>query len=187
MIFWTTLLGALLLIAVYAYLYHMIGTIGQNISLLQSQTQVLETQQSEVDQLKKNLAATQVSQQTLQSYFIDASDIVPFLETLEGYGKNANVVVKYQTVQIAGSPAELEVALTADGSFVDVYRFIASLEAAPYEFSITSATVESQGPNPDPNAKGPQVITWDAAINLSVASISGVSAKTATPIAVPAQ
>ena len=125
--------------------------------------------------MRQSLADTQEKQKTLTSYFIDASNIVPFLETVEGYGKTTNVATNFDTVDTKKSPDRLDVELTADGSFVNLYRFVALLESAPYEFTITKADIHLAVPlGFQAVGNGPHSGGWEAKIALSVTSITGV-------------
>ena len=172
-VFWTTLTFAVLALGAYGYLFYTVQTAGAQIAQLQTETKTLEAQETEVDALKKNLAATVVSQQKLSSYFIDPANIVPLLEKLEGYGRSTNVSVQFNTVEVKSSPSKLDISLGANGSFSDVYRFIALLESAPYEFYITKANVRSVVPvGLVPTGTGPHSSGWEATISLSVVSLS---------------
>ena len=174
-IFWLTLIAALFMCFVYAYLFHTIRVIGQDDASLDAETTTLEGQASEVDVLKKNLASIQERQPVLTSYFIDASDIVPFLETIEGYGRQTNVATKFNTFTFKKAPDMLVVSMVADGSFTDLYHFMALLEAAPYEITMNTADVEAQLPKGlEANQKTTAPTGWEANITLSVTSITNV-------------
>jgi Tfp pilus assembly protein PilN len=150
--------------ALYAYIFHSVSLIGQNSAALRAESDKLEHQQSQVLQLKRDLAANQARQPVLVSYFVEATDPVPLFETVEGYGRTTNVAVSIDSVDIKRAPDRLLATLTGTGSFVDLYRFIALLEAAPYEFSVADATLHAK-------AEG----AWEARITLSIASVTGVA------------
>jgi Tfp pilus assembly protein PilN len=174
-IFWATLGAAIVLIAAYIYLYYQIKTIGEHNTALSAETKILESQESEVGELKKSLSAIQARQPVLVSYFIDASDIVPFLETIEGYGRKTNVEAKFTTFVFKKAPDVLAVTMTATGSFTDLYHFMALLEAAPYSISMTNVDVQAKslkGLQADDQSVGST--EWEAQISLAVTSITGV-------------
>ena len=175
-IFVAIVIAALCVIGAYGYLFNTIKTIGEQNAALEVETNTLEAQASQVGELKKDLALIQARRPVLVSYFIDASDIVPFLETIEGYGKQTNVKTKFNTFVFKKTPDMLAVSMVADGSFTDLYHFMALLEAAPYEIGMTSVNVQAQKPKGLDASKG-QVAgpaVWEAQISLAVTSITGV-------------
>ncbi len=169
------LLFALVCVGVYVSLFVMVKKVEQHNTELEKEARRLEVQESKIIQLRKNVATAQESQDTLTSYFIDSNDIVPFLETLEKYGEQVGVLVKYNTVDIAKNPARLNLELMASGQFVNVYRFIALLESAPYHILINSSNMSAQPPQeaPEKGKVAPPPV-WDARMNVSVLSITGV-------------
>jgi hypothetical protein len=169
--FWASLTILVAAAFLYVFLYQATRSVGSSNALLQAETTVLEGEQSEVGSLKRDLAANQARQPVLVSYFIDAADIVPFLETVEGYGRTTNVAVKFDTVDIKRAPDQLAVTLTGEGSFTNLYRFIALVEAAPYELTFTNASVEKSGTSGE----------WQARLSLAVTSITGVANVPAAP------
>ncbi len=165
---------ALASLGVYGYLFHAVKTSTEHTASLQAEVGALETQEAEVDKLKKNFAATKEQQDTLSSYFIDMNNPVPFFETIEAYGKNVGVKAVFDTVTIKKAPNELDASVTVSGSFSGIYQFLQMLEVAPYEFSITSMTIQSTVPaGLEPIGKGPHTSGWEATIQLAVKSITG--------------
>ena len=174
-IFWATFGVFVLMCFVYGYLFHTIRQTGLAGAALEAETSTLEDQASEAGEIKKNLSLIQARQPVLASYFIDASDIVPFLETIEGYGRQTNVTTKFNTFTFKRAPDMLAVSMVADGSFTDLYHFMALLEAAPYEITMTSADVQAQLPKGlKPDEQSAAVTGWEAQINLSITSITNV-------------
>ena len=175
-VFFFSLLGVVISAGIYMYIFHMITTIEQETSVLIQDTNTLSAKESQIGVLKKNLQANQEREPALLSYFIDANDIVPFLETIEGYGRSTNVAVQFSTVDIKPAPDQLVASFKGVGSFTNLYRFMALLEAAPYEFTINNATIQSSGSPSGVAVKGQPApgISWEADISLSVTSVSGV-------------
>ncbi len=184
-IFWIALAAIVVMMAVYAYFFHTVRSIGEHNAALSAEATTLEDQASQAGDLKKSLSLIQARQPVLASYFIDAADIVPFLETIEGYGRQTNITTKFSTFVFKRAPDMLAVTMTADGSFTDLYHFMALLEAAPYEISMTDVSVEAQSPKglqAEGSATG--AAGWEAQISLAVTSITNVP-KDAPKVAVP--
>lgn len=167
--------GALLAVAVlaYVYLFYSLKSASRHVADLTAETTALELQESEIGQLRKNLTATEERREKLASYFITSGDVVPFLETVEGYGRSLSVTTKFEKVEVRKDPDQLYVSLVAQGSFVDIYRFLALIEAAPYEIVVSNARVSSMvPPGLDPVGTGPHSQGWEARVMLSVISIT---------------
>ena len=161
-------------LGVYSFIFYTLMASSRNGASLQKQIAGLEVRENEVGTLKKELSDMEGQQKTLSSYFIDANDIVPFLDTVEGYGKTTNVVTKFDSFDIKNNPNRLEVSLVADGSFTDLYRFLGFLENAPYAISISKMDLQlSVARGLQPSGTSPKTTGWEARVNLSVFSITG--------------
>lgn len=157
----------------YGYIYFTIQNISYKTQGLAEEVSMLSAQEATVGVLKSSLASTKEKQTTIHSFFVDSTNIVPFLETIEGYGTNANVSVKFVNVAINPSPASLNVSLTAVGSFPALYHFLALLEAAPYELGINTATIQSVPSTQVATKKGPPPPDdWQGNISLSIYSVN---------------
>lgn len=167
--------------AAYGYLFHEVEVQGRANAALAKESGALGSEQSQALQLQKDLTANQARQPILASYFVDATDPVPLFETLESYGRTAGVAVTIDTVDVKRQPDRLIVSLTSDGSFTDLYRFVALLESAPYEFTFTQASIKAapapvasavKGAVPAKPAGG---TNWEAKVTLSITSVTGAA------------
>ena len=189
-IFGLALATALVGWALYAYLFHEVSAIAHQTVALTSENAQLSDEQSMEVELKNDLAANQARQPVLNSYFVDATDPVPLFETIESYGQETNVTATIDSVDIKKSPNRLVVSVTGDGNFADVYRFVALLEAAPYEFSVSSASVRSIAAAPTnapapaagkaAKAAAPTETQWETKLTLSILSVTGITSATTT-------
>ena len=181
LIFWMSLIGVVLAAGIYALTFHEINALGNETSVLRSQTNDLMAKESQAGELKKNLAVNQAKEPKLLSYFINANDIIPFLDTIEGYGRTTNVSVKFNSVDVKQSPDQLTATLKGDGSFANIYRFITLVESAPYELSITNASIQAVSVGQVDPKKAPAAPTWEANISISISSVTG-AAQASAPI-----
>ena len=164
------------IVSVYGYFYFFfaLNQTRQNVMSLTSEILVLQTEEAETTQIKKQLSDIGTSHSILSSYFVDANNPVPFEELIEGYGKQTNVNVTFQGLQVGGVPSVLGATLATTGTFADTYRFLALLESAPYELSINNIDLQSAGlVNQTPLAKVPKMVSgWTTNIAISVYSVS---------------
>ena len=160
---------------VYGWFLFVLRVTTTHTAVLEKQVQILQTQEKEVGTLKKELSTMEERQQQLSSYFIDVDNIVPFLETVEGYGRQTNVTTKFDTFDIHTGPSRLDVSLVADGNFADIYRFFSLLENTPYATKINTMSLQLAVPlGFQPQGSGPHSSGWEAHATLSVFSITGV-------------
>ena len=172
---WAVFVAVMCLLA-YACAFYMVNDARANVQSLTSQTATLEREQSEASQIKQQLTDTDAKRLTLVSYFVDVHNPIPFEETIEGYGKNTNTQVLFEGLEVQQSPNRLDASFTVNGSFADIYKFLALLETAPYESSINSLSVQLSSPFNMPGSTN--AVTgkpeWQARVTMSVYSVSGV-------------
>lgn len=172
LIFWLSIAIFLAALAAYGGMFYLIQKTGEENATLRAETDQLVARESQVGELKRTLSSIQAKEPMLGSYFIDSNDIVPFLETIEEYGRQTRVSVKFTNVDLKQGPPTLFVSITSSGTFPDVYRFLSLLEAVPYQTKITQSTMQiGQTQVVDPKAPTPPTI-WDLSISLAVTSIT---------------
>ena len=170
------LLVMLAAICAYGYLFQKLRHLNADNVALTRDTGTLLAEQSQIGAIKQSLSDTDVNRAKLDSYFVDPNNVVPFLETVEGYAKAVGVTTTFSDVQLDGKPPHLSVTVDANGSFANVYQFVSMLEAAPYEISITSSDIRSAIPaGLVPTGVGDHSTGWDATLNLSVLSVRGAT------------
>ena len=175
--FWILLAIALISVAGYVFLFKQLKAVNAaNVALTQDSNAIL-AEQSQIGVIKQSLSETDARRATLDSYFVDPNNVVPFLETIEGYGKTAGVTTTFSEVQLADKPTHLTVTVDAHGSFTNIYRFVSMLEAAPYQMQVAEADIQAAAPpgSLNPQNTVPAITTWDSAITLSVLSVSGAA------------
>lgn len=96
-----------------------------------------ETQRrAEITSLNYSMKSIDGEIKQLNQHFISSSDVVPFLNTVEGWGPKVNVNVEILSVDASSDNKELNVVINASGSFEGVYKFLNLLENSPYEINI---------------------------------------------------
>lgn len=96
----------------------------------------------EIRSLERSILEIEVERGELETHFAQSSNVVPFLDTIERLATNAGANSEVTSVDVSSEKSELEVALTAQGSFASIYKFIRLLENSPYEIEIDSFNVE---------------------------------------------
>ena len=160
----------------YGYFFIILSQTRQSVGELTNNISVLESEQSETDQIQKQLSDVDARHTVLASYFVDVNDPVPFEEAIEGYGKQTNVQVSFQGLQVNTAPNSLVTSFSTQGTFANTYRFLALVESAPYELSIDTIGLQSAGPvAPNPAVKASTAANvWNTNISLSIYSVTGI-------------
>lgn len=173
MIFAVAMVVFVLSVGIYGYFFYALKSTSRTAANLETEVKSLQAQESEIGVLRKNLAATEESRAKLVSYFIQTNDIVPFLETVESYGRGVNVSTEFEDVKVVDKPTSIVLTVVGKGSFANIYRFVSLVEAIPYEISVQSASVQSlipAGLSPDgPGTHGDQ---WEVRLSLTVTSVT---------------
>jgi flagellar basal body-associated protein FliL len=98
----------------------------------------------EIRSLERSILEIQDERTQVEMHFAQSSNVVPFLDTIEKLATNAGANSEVVSVDVSPEKSELEVALTAQGSFSSIYNFIRLLENSPYEIEIDSFNVEKE-------------------------------------------
>ncbi len=173
--FWLNFLLMIIFLSAYGYFFYVVKSTRENVATLTKETTILEKEELDAGQIKKDLASSVASREEIVSYFVEAGNPVPFENKIEGFGKSTNVKVSFDGLDVRKNPNRLDVSFSANGSFADVYRFLAMIESAPYEISINNVSLQQtypQGLSLDGKKTLPN--DWSLRISLSVYSISGV-------------
>lgn len=80
----------------------------------------------------------------LSTHFAKSSDIVPFLDTIEGIARVVGVKAETTNVDISEGNTGLVVRINAGGNFKDIYRFLTLLENSPYELEFLGMDIEKE-------------------------------------------
>lgn len=112
---------------------------------------------SELDSINRNLKSTLADHDRLESFFVNDSSVVDFLQNVEGLGNESGLVIHTDSVSSSDSPdllplnkELLSVSLSARGSWADTQKFLGLIENLPYKISISSfSSVSSNGPVSD--------------------------------------
>lgn len=112
----------------------------------------------------------------LKSLFLGSSNIIPFVETIESLGKALPVGLSLGSVTLSPGKDALSARLTAHGSFAELYRMLAIIEALPWK-TVVGDTQLSYGGGGDSGglqtiAKGKADLPrWSLSVAITVKSI----------------
>ncbi|HEV7702407.1 MAG TPA: hypothetical protein VGO63_03140 [Candidatus Paceibacterota bacterium] len=94
--------------------------------------------------LNNSIQSIKQDKALLETHFGKTSDIVPFLDTVEGLGPKAGVQVETTSVDILADGGGLLVKLNTSGNFKNIYKFLTLLENSPYELEVSGMDMQKE-------------------------------------------
>lgn len=136
---------AFLSLYVFAYFYIQgkmiaVAEIKQEVNTIREENEQLANLTSVIRQIESDQAQ-------LRSYFVEQNDIIIFLEELESLGDVTGAVVEVKTIEeIEGDGTygnQLDLNVTAQGSWEEVYHFLTLLENFPIKLVIDQSEMRT--------------------------------------------
>ena len=124
-------------LSVSALLYSLrvIDNKNQESKLLEAEWRSEMLRDNKMQSLDKSLRELSDERTELETHFAPSSDIVPFLDKVEGLAREARVKVEITSVFFAKDHSGLSLELKASGTFSSIYKFLLLLENSPYELA----------------------------------------------------
>lgn len=161
---------------VFAFLYEKINN---NIKATQSMQETWQTEATNRDKAisLSNLIKTIEPERTvLDTHFVQSSDVVPFLNTIEKLAVGVGVKAEVTSVNVtAEDNSSLEIEMKVSGSFESIYKLIMLLENSQYDLQFVSANIQHSDTNDEDisvttkNAKN-QIPQWTANFKMKLLS-----------------
>ncbi len=117
--------------------------------------------------LDSSVKAVETQRTQLETHFAKSSDIVPFLDTIEGLAPQTGVVASVTSVAIAADDSGLLVGMSASGTFGGLYKFLTLLENSPYELEFDGVDLRS-APLLSGGGKNTSVPPWDLILKMKL-------------------
>jgi hypothetical protein len=160
------IIGLFLCIAVVSFvmLYKKIQANHKLASETESQWQAEIEHQKTVRTLVRSVDNIKEERERFETHFAKSSDIVPFLDTIEGLAEKASAKATIDKVDITADPVGLLITIHASGSFESIYKFMRLLENSSYELAILDFELKKSFTQTNP------MITWEASLTVNVVS-----------------
>ncbi len=164
----------ILLLALGFIFFYIYKQINLNAKETEATLIELENEISDRNELRllNNSARTIKDENTiLSSHFAKSSDIVPFLDTIEGIARIVGVKAETTNVDISEGNAGLIVRINTTGNFKDIYRFLTLLENSPYELEFLNMDIEKEStPVAGEGVKVDLSTKWNASFKIKLLS-----------------
>ena len=125
------ILSALLLIfsvCVFLFIYNGINANDKTAVQVLSQWQTEASRREGIKILNDSIQTIEDEKTSLETHFAQSSDVVPFLDTIEGLASKTGTKAEIVSVEIAGDNSGLLVEMKISGSFESIYKSLLLLE-----------------------------------------------------------
>lgn len=151
----------------FLFIYKGIEENGKFTEQAQAKWQEEATRRNEAKTLDRTMKAIKVERTLLETHFAKGSDIVPFLDTLEGLATKANADAEISSVDVLKDNGGLAVGMKVSGSFSSVYKLLRLLENSPYELEFDSVSLQTISVD---NPLGEEIFQWEASFKMRLIS-----------------
>ena len=154
---------------VFLFFYRAIDNNNRESQLREGNWQSEEQKRNDVKMLDHSVQTIQGDKTQLDTHFAPSSDIVPFLNTVEGLASKVNAKTEIDSVAISADHTGLMVSMKASGDFGNLYKFLTLLENSPYEIEFVSMDISKEAVI-DTGNKNVKIPRWDVSLNLKLLS-----------------
>ncbi len=129
-------------IVFYIFIYNNIQKNAEAYNKEEVEWQIKNAKKEEIKAITKELQMIEKERSLLNTHFIQSSDVVPFLDTVEQLAQKVNTQAEITQVDISSDKTSLAISVNASGSFQNLYKFLTLLENSPYQIEFTSVNLE---------------------------------------------
>ena len=122
-----------ILLFIFFYFYKAINNNNQEAQLKEVEWQNEAFRRDEIKALDYSVKIIESERAQLETHFAQSSNIVPFLDTIEGLAFKVSVKAEVTFVNPSEDNIGLMVGMKASGTFNNLYKFLTLLENSPYE------------------------------------------------------
>src|ERR1035437_10358115 len=155
---------------IFIFLYRTINNNKEVSQLAQEKWQTEASQRNDTISLISSVKAIATERAQLETHFVQSSDVVPLLDTIEKLAQEVGTSAEVTSVNVAGDTASLIVEMKASGSFETICKLVMLLENSPYILEFVSVDIQNtntQNISVGKNSKTPQ---WTAYFKIKLLS-----------------
>lgn len=166
---WLTI--TIVAIVIYAVSFWYVKSTFEKASYALSSAEIAYEQKDKIQATADTVEQLEEEINKIDSYFVEADDVVGFINLLEQRAKDQNVSVETTNVSIEEPPEDLlygeilEVSVLVTGSWNSVMQYIHLIENLPYDIWITSTNLSLER---DTDTEEEEVFHWEADVTLRV-------------------
>ena len=144
------------------FFYRTIDSKSKDSQLKEEEWQNETYRRDEIKMLDNSVKIMEKERAQLETHFAQSSNVVPFLDTIEGLALKVGIEAKVTSVDILTNHSGLVVGVKASGTFNGLYKFLTLLENSLYELKLIGVNMR-QG-------TGATVLKWDAVFQIKLLS-----------------
>lgn len=152
---------------VFIFLYREVNSNKDMSTLAQEKWQTEAINRDNAKSLINSIKVVAPERALLETHFVQSSDVVPFLDTIEKLSKEAGTKAEVISVDVAKNNPSLVVEMKAVGTFESIYKLILLLENSPYDLEFVSANIQSSNTGYSVSKKNSQ---WTANFQIRLLS-----------------
>jgi hypothetical protein len=140
-----------LFVCLYGLLFFFIRQKNLQTTEIYSSLYEKESEKGALDSTEKSLADTEQQRKILDSYFINSTQAVSFIEKIEKLREYSHTEMVLNAVTPPKKQNEgLLLDFSASGNFEDIYRLFALIEKMPYRMTVRNAILAKSGNEKNP-------------------------------------
>ena|SRR3989344_8614367 len=128
---------------VFLFLYKIINDNKKISQLAQEKWQTEDTRKENTKSIINLIKEIEPERILLETHFVQSSDVVPFLNTIEKLAAEVEAKVEVTSVNVENANSSLMVEMEASGSFETIYKLIMLLENSPYDLEFVLVNIQS--------------------------------------------
>lgn len=147
--------------------------INNNNHAAQSREQEWQTEmqrREEIKALDRSVKIIEGERGQLETHFAKSSDVVPFLDMIEGLASKVEAKAEVTSVDILEDSTGLMVGMKATGTFSGLYRFLTLLENSPYALEFVGMDLHKETASGGAESKNVTISKWNVIFKLKLLS-----------------
>lgn len=149
---------------VFVFLYKDINNKKEAIQTAQEKWQTEAIRRENIKFLIDSVKSIKIERTSLDTHFVQSSDVVPFLDTIEELAKNVGANAEVISVDVAKDNLSLVVQMSTSGSFETIYKLILLLENSPYDLEFILIDIKNL------NSSIKKIPQWTATLQIKLLS-----------------
>jgi hypothetical protein len=149
---------------VFVFLYKDINNKKEAIQTAQEKWQTEAIRRENIKFLIDSVKSIKIERTSLDTHFVQSSDVVPFLDTIEELAKNVGANAEVISVDVAKDNLSLVVQMSTSGSFETIYKLILLLENSPYDLEFILVDIKNL------NSSIKKIPQWTATLQIKLLS-----------------
>ncbi len=134
----------LLLSGVFFFIYTQTNANNEKANLSNVDFKNAIAERNRIKVLNNSIKSIKDDSALLGTHFAKSSDVVPFLDTIEGLAPKVGAKAETTSVDVTKDNTGLIVKMNVSGSFKSIYKFINLLENSPYELEFTNVDMQKE-------------------------------------------